>query len=524
MLLAGDSANVSTPGVRAWPMYLACAISTLLLFGLSLLIDDTVNKDGIDYLYAAHEWLSGNNKSALEFRTEWLFYGQIALLTKYTGLSLLTSAFLLSLSCQTALACGYMAVVRALGGDARVQWIGLIVFVSLIALNEMRPHILRGFGFWAAQLWALWAVIQLTRTGLWRYAFAWLGCSAVALVFRVEGVVYLAGTAVLAPLVVHGRGRWQLICISFMLGVLAVASVGWLELRPPDPAGADRLSPIARLHRELGFADQVAAGLEVQKERIRDAMPNIWARDTASHMLIGGLLFHVLVILLTATHGLLLIIALAAARHKGTTDPVGDRLIAAWFAIGILVALYTVASRFFVTDRYLFMPALLLCVPLPFMLNEILSRYRNREERSQANWRTHLLVGMICIIPVLSIAKPIVKNSNDKMYIREAAGWVKKTLPASSTIYYNDSQVAFYAGDYNNHSFLHSFQSLDQIREQAYEYAVLLNKKGTGLSEAQLSVNGQHLEAIFKTVNRRGHVVAVYRLAEAAEKTKNESP
>ncbi len=504
--------HIKTSGIRLtkgpW-LYPGCILISLLLFAASLYTDDIINDDGMDYIYAAYEYSSGDTAAARSFRPEQLFYSQFAVLSKYTGWSLLQSAYLLSLLAQTALMCGFLAVVRCLGGSATTQLLALMVIASMIHFNELRPHIIKGFGFWACQVWAIWAIINFALDKRWRYLLGWAGLSIVSMLFRIEGIVYLAGMAIVIPLVIKAapRKRFLLCAATALVGCLTIVSVNQLYFQQGNE---QRISPSIKLKAEFDRATGIIDTIDQQKELIRDTMPNKWARNSASHFLIGGLIFEVGITLLYTTNGLLLILVLVYGKTSIFPKTISHKLIAGYFMIGLVISFYTVASRFFITDRYLFLPALLLCIPLPFLLKRILS-----VQNDQSWGRRYILRGAIFVIPVLAILIPILKDNNQKAYIPEAAQWVKANLPTTDNIYYNDQKLAFYSGDYANRSFQYPEVSIKTLRNKNYRYAVIHTEKSKPQKLTTSLANNKSIQRVRRINGQQGGMVDIYKMPVA---------
>ncbi len=521
-----NQASLSAPiNVDRLSLYGLCVVVSTALFLLFCYIDDIINDDGINYIYAAYEYINGNTVGALAFRPELTFYGQFALLSEYTGLSLNHAAYSLSLLSQIALMCGFLAVTRALGASTSVQILAIVVMASMSSLNHLRPHIIKGFGFWASQLWALWAIIEYTHSKRWRYLLLWLGFSVAAISFRIEAVVYIVGIALLAPIVLTGAARKRfavfalvILCCALVLGLLGrfyFAPVNNDTDNPPDYAAYNDVnnntynnvfSPTLRFAQELDRARQLQEGITRQKTLIRASMPNKWAEKATSDMIIGGLLFHVAITLLDTTNILFLILVVLFATVRPLPRTADVKLIAGYFSIGILIALYTVASRFFVDSRYVFMPALLLCIPLPFWLDRLWFHTRGSHRA------TALARAAIIIIPVLSIVEPVIRDGNDKAYIVSAGSWIRKHVPPSSRVYYNDQKLAFYGGDYSNQSFRIPGESLTELSHQNYQYVVIHTDK-VGLTPRLVSVDSESkLELAHSDVGPKNTRVDIYKV------------
>lgn len=489
-------------------LYLLCALVSIILFATSMYVDDIMNNDGMDYIYAAHEYMAGDPVRALSFRPEKYFSQQFVILSQVTSLPLKYSAFTFSVLSQIALMCGFLAVIRALNGSTTVQILAIVVIASMSDFNELRPHIIRGFSFWASQLWALWAIILFAASARWRYLLLWATLSTISILFRTEAIVYFIGIAALIPLVIDGIARKRfLIFAGVTLGtILLIGSFHYFYKHNLDNP---TFTPSAKLQMEVSKAAKMATMLNQQKELIRETMPNEWARGTASHMLIGGLLFHALQTLLNTTNYLLLLFVLLFSKVKLSLKKPSDKLIMGYFTIGVLIIFYTVASRFFVTNRYVFMPALLLCIPIPFLLNQILL-----QKIDMSKIRYNLLCVAMFILPFLVVIEPVVRDDDKKLYIRTAATWIGDKLPASAKIYYNDKDIAFYVDDYSEQSFLRPTDSLVELHRQHYQYAVIHSKR-LGIKELhQPTPRKGEPQIVYSDISPKGYTINIYKIQE----------
>ena len=494
-------------------LYLLCALLSILLFSYALHIDDILNDDGMDYIFAAHDYRSGQFESARTFRPEQAFYAQIAIVAEYTGLGTVHAAYGLGLVAQIALMCGFLALIRVLGGGWTTQLLGILVFASLYHLNEFRPHILKGFAFWACQTWALWALIRYVQSARLWWLLAWAALSLASLLYRIEGIAYVLGLLIAVPLIARGRARRRFLLLA-SLGVAAISVIvaGQLYYQGKSDPGAAvasvNFAPMARLKTELERGQTVIAGLEREKEHIRETLPNKWARDSASHFLIGGLLFQVIEVILSTSNLLLLLLALSVGRPTLLPRANSHKLIAVYFVIGVGVCLYSVASRFFVTERYAFFPALILCLPIPFLLAPLFAGGESLRRR-----RTLILRALVFVIPALVLLAPALKDDDEKVYIPEAGNWIGKNLPDQEKIYFNDRKIAFYAAAYSNRSFRMAEVSLDSLRQQGYDYAVIHSEEESPQSRHlgdALHTKTQHIRGFPGPKSKR---VDVYKLA-----------
>ena len=211
------------------------------------------------------------------------------------------------------------------------------------------------------------------------------------------------------------------------------------------------------------------------------------------------------------TSGALLILAISFGRPGFSLKQTNHTLIASYFVIGLAVSLYTVASRFFVSDRYIFLPALLLCIPIPFLFNKILTnKTRSWHYRS-------VLRSIIFLTPAALILIPILSDTNKKIHIRDTAQWVNENLSPQEDIYYNDQKLAFYSGDYANQSFQLQDVSFQKLYQSGYRYAVINNKKPRLLTGPESLANDKGLELLYSQSGPRNANVSVYKLLNPGE-------
>ena len=489
---------------------LSCVLSALLFCAFAT-TNDLLNDDGINYIYAAHALAEGLPEQAKSYRPETLFYRQITLLASLTNLELYTSAQLLSLFWQAALACGFIAIVRSFDASLQSQIIALAVFFSMASLNHLRPDIIRGFGFWALQLWAVWAGLAFIKNKTWWFALLWLGFSVASVIYRTEGIVYLLLIPFAALFGASYRDQGNALK-SLKLGsaILLGSAFLWLLLSPElQPASAE-LTPTAgfsshdKLRHELTTLRLAASNFEQLKDAISAQMPNKWAQRSINDVLIGGFIFHVLLTLLKASNMPLMALSLYrnGVKRPFFSDP-RHQLLASYLLIGVMVGLLSVYNKYFVSQRYLMLTAILISVPIALVLSHTYQRYANSALTSARLWKCALFA-----LPLLACLYPLSRQHDDKLYIQAAGEWVKTHLDDGQKIYFNSQKVAFYSDDYTNDSFKSAFQGMPSLLQEGYQYAVLYETGGAAIALQQQPP----VQALKTFHNRRGRSVKIYQL------------
>ncbi len=494
---------------------LSCVLSMVLFFVYNA-TDSILNDDGINYIYAAHSIAEGLPEQAKSYRPETIFYSQITFIATLTGLDLYPSAQLLSLFWQVLLACGFITIIRSFDTSMQSQLIALAVFFSMMSLNDLRPDIIRGFGFWALQLWAVWAGLKFIKSKLWRFALLWLCLSGISIVYRAEGLVYFALIPILILLNTDVTGKFTakkgLKTASL---IIIVSGVIWFVFMPeskPPPGNTpgftqlQSLSATDKLQRELTTFKLTASNFDQLKTDIAKIMPSKWAQRSVNDLLIGGFIFHVLLILIKTTNTPLMVLSLYRGKFKRPffNDP-RHKLLASYILVGILVGLMTVYNKYFLSTRYIMLTSILFGIPITLVLSRSYSRFITSRQVRARLWRYALFS-----LPLLACIYPLSRQGDNKLYIREASQWVKTHLKDEQIIYFNDQKVAFYTTDYANDSFKKQVDDLQDLLREGYQYAVLYEGKATAdQPRLQKSLEEYRLKTF---QNNRGRSVNVYKL------------
>lgn len=451
------------------PYFIVVFVSSLL-FSLSIYNDDILNDDGIDYIYAAYEYSIGNFEKAQSYRPETLFFSQLAILSKLTGLPLKSTAFILSALTQLIMGCGLIAITRSLGAPKTTQLMAILAFASISSLNELRPHILRGFGYWACQLWAIWAFIIFIQTKKIRFILLWLSLVLISIIYRHEGILYLVLIPFFAILIFNFSLKTRLIYFLSIIFITTIFIGGYAYTIEGNLLTKSEPSTFFKLNEELKRLVSIKTSFDAQKEKLKEIMPNKWARATANDLLIGGLLFHLLKTLILATN--IVVFSLAAYKisiSKNWWDTPIKRLLNLYFGIGILIGLLSVFTRYFIGERYVMISAILCCIPASLMLADIFDSLK----KHQLNSTKKIIYSAIFIVLAASIAHPLFSTEKKKLYFREAGSWIKKNIGSNANTYINEQKIAFYTDSYHNDSFKQPLPSMQDIKDKTFEYLIL---------------------------------------------------
>jgi len=419
---------------------LAALIVSLLLSLAAIYMDPVVNNDGILYIEAADHFRSGDWAAGFSLY-KWPFYSLvIAAAGAVPGIAGGHAAYATNAVLYVVLVLGFVALVRAMGGQGRVLWLALAVALLHPVLNEYRPFIIRDVGYWACYLWSLAYFFTYLRTGHRRLLLFWALFSLFAFLFRVEGVLLIT---LLPALLLAGRlhGRQRLSALAAAFGIAALILGGaplWQYVSEVDITRQSLAS------NPLGHVIQSwnARGSEIldRLHVLQREFPGISSNVTAFAAYFSTVLFLIL-FELVRTLGVVFsgLVVFGLARYAGFF-PEGLRNWW-WLIAGIqgLLVFQFAFSNFFLAERYTAGLALTLLVVVPFCLDRLLSRWRGSGVR--VPWP-----GAVLILLLLVEAGDGIDVRTDKLYLKEAGLWLRRNADSHDTIYSNSRILVYYSG------------------------------------------------------------------------------
>jgi len=145
-------------------IYWCVAIFSGLLSLYRITTRDLINGDGIVYIDLARTFLNEGLSSAIDIY-HWAFYSiLIGLVHRITGLGFEDSASLLNMFFMVIVCVVFVRIYEEISGrEARIQ-VAAILILALPVLNDYREFVIRGYGFWAFMLLALFYFIRYSRS------------------------------------------------------------------------------------------------------------------------------------------------------------------------------------------------------------------------------------------------------------------------------------------------------------------------------------------------------------------------
>ncbi len=503
---------ISTRGI-----YLIAGFISLVISFWMCSQQSVINTDAICYLLSANEVGKAGVSAAMHLcgQASWPFYSALVYaFSKFSFLSLTTSAYVLNGILTLISVLAFMAIVEKLGGSRRVMWLAAFVILSAHQFNAVRQYIVRDHGFWAFYLLSILFLLSFLKEHSWKNALGFSGSLAVAALFRIEGAVFLAILPLLA-FVIHGS--WRVRVLQFLklnsLSIAAVIALAVWVIAHPEKS-------LAKLGRAPELWNQTLHGFSLVAEHFRAAktaliqhvLPEEAARDAGmvwSAVLIGLYFANIIDILSFAATALVIY-----AWWSGVTAQFSRSakwVLGSYVAINLVVLAFFFAERLFFSKRYLIALVLVLLLWVPFALDKLL---RAPDVKRRYVGYFAMLVLFASSLGVLTI------SGASKTFVRDAGGWAAANIPATARFYTNDIQVAYYSQHYGNDIFVlmrenHDINAALQSQLQQYEYAALRTGKNRDSRLVDM-MNEAHAPIVQTFANQSGDQVIIYKIPQQA--------
>ena len=419
-----------------WLVFIAISVSLLLSFW-AINADDILNNDGVEYLKSSRAMLQGDWAVAIE-TYKWPFYSAlIALVSSISGLTLTASAHTVNAVAYVWLMLAFVAMVQLLGGKRSTLWFALLVILAFPMLNKYRPYLIRDPAFLALFLSACYYFFLYLKTGRRRDNAIAIGFFLAAALFRLEGLVYLllAQSYLFGQQLGDTRKRWLYMTMLATTALLLLVFMSWWLFSSTDELGYASIftRPVDFMQAAWG---QILQPIEYRLEVIEKHILVGFSRSYSVLVLFMSAFSMVFVQVLHASYYLYFALWFLAWR-RGLLFPQAA-LYRPWefLVLTSFVILFSfVVAQWFLTTRYALPVVVLLLLAVPFWLNDAFAAPKSNGRR-WAFWLAILLI-------VLSGFKSL-DISTRKHYLKEAAVWMQKNIPADASIYTNNRILAHY--------------------------------------------------------------------------------
>jgi hypothetical protein len=491
-------------------VYWGVAIASGLLSLYRIATRDLINGDGIRYIDIAKAFLSEGVNGAFALY-HWPFYGiLIGLVHRFTGLSFENSASLLNTLFLVLVCVVFVRIYEEVSSKHARIWVAALLILALPLLNDYRDFVIRGYGFWAFMLLAIFCFIQYSRSPDLKSALTWQLSIAVAILFRVEGIVFL----VLAPfffLFIAGERRRILSHIARLNGLfISLAAVALMFMlvsgalvMPSSMEIPNRLSYVSP-SALLGAVDN-EAGMMFARNRFMSSV------DDARLILASGVMVLVLVEVLSNI-GLPFLAVWGYGVHRKWLQLTRESLIVVFFAaIGFCTLIPVAGNFFFISSRHTVFTVLLISL-ITFQYVDYL--LRELSSRQQHKWHTAAWVIILALF-----LDGVISGGTSKKNIRVAGKWLKTEMAAEGRIACNEARLEFYSDQRCKLVAISKTDPVDVINElkkEGYTYFLLwIHRKNEKLRSAVES--DTELVFIKEFLNRKGSSVRLYSVQQGRQ-------
>ena len=490
------------------------ALASLALSAWCVFIGNVLNNDGVLYLRAAELLTRGEWHAAVAIY-KWPFYSAlVALVHQLTGLSFEHAGYTLSAALTALTVVMFISLVREVGGNGKVVVFAAAVILLHHSLNTYRPYVLRDPGYLAFYLTSLLMFIKDLKQPKWSRTLAWVGAMAAAMLFRIEGVVFLVALPFyrLWQQATRPSARFALITLFMGGAFIALSALAWWRagtLAIPDSSGlVDAWAAVLQ-----SLWQQVTALAATKINLIAGAFSDGYSRDFAYAAFAAAVVL-ILVREILASLTPLYAVLTGHAVYRRLIFPVpGVTPLWYWLIAVHLVILTTIVFVYgFLTGRFPLALSLTLMLAVPFSVASLYDAWRRREtDRRKASW----LFPLVCVLALLSTLGVLVSPTS-KGHIRQAGLWLRDHTSPSATVLSNDPVLLYYTGRIGHES--HARYSLDDmlalVKSDArfrYDYLALRLRERHAGDEALL-IRTIGSEPIMRFANNDGGRVLIFRL------------
>ncbi len=427
---------------------LLAIVGSMLISIWANIVDDVVNNDGIEYIKSAQNFLDGRWSEAVQ-TFKWPFYAALmAIVSKVTFLELEIAAHLIDAIAFVWLTIAFLAVVGLLGGRRGELGFALLIILALPVLNKIRPYLIRDPAF-----------LALFMTGCYYY-FAYflqqkkqqkkqqnmlaVGFFALSALFRIEGLIFLVMSQIYLIAAATGRksAPWLAMGLTLVLMIIMLVLLSWWNFVPDG-----KLTYMSIFNEPLHFLETVWLQLiEQLDKRIHAIQTKVLAGYSRSYAMAVLLWSAATIVFFELMHALYYIyfgLFVVAVGRRGNVFP-QTTLMKPWrFLLGVALSILFafVIVQWFLSDRYPLAAAVLMLLPVPFLLAKWMRSTKLGAASKKSKVAYLVVVSLICLAGLKSL-----DLGTKKHYLKSAGKWLAHNTAADATVFTNNRIVAHYYG------------------------------------------------------------------------------
>lgn len=444
-----------------------------------------VTDDSIIYFEAAKLFATGQWRQGFELY-DWPLYPILLMVVhKLTGLTIEQAAQIWNVFFFSLTTLGSLAFIWLAGGDRRTIVYGAaLLFSSAYIVGDVLPMLLRDEGFWAFFIISLGFLLRFYRTYEFKWALSWQVCICIAMLFRIEALVFL----LLTPLYVFCSdafdwkrkllqySKTQVLSLSaFVVLILLLTLSSSLQ-----PADLGRIQEFFTILPKL--YTQITQGLIHKSQQMGEIVLGKYLDDFGL-LGISLTLICITLIKVAGSAGLPAILSLALPQ-KGKFHGLHDdayKLILWVMAIGAINALVMIMTTFILSGRYVISLAFMVLMMAAFALSNLRNRLSMKDRKPLLQ---QVIFAFIVLLMVVNLIKNIMPPKKDHNFEQLAVAWMKEKHASQNSIFLNSAKLRYYAGlpyTYGPDPWSYTLHAIQNNSIHGYDYLVL-------------SLNGKNIE------------------------------
>jgi hypothetical protein len=426
-------------------------ILLLTLTGILLAVETNyiqhgwINNDSVLYFEAAQRAVAKDWQGMMQI-FPWPFFSLfIAGLHQLTGFSIHLSAQILNTAFFGIATFSFLSLVRESGGNnPEIAAGAILLFSSSYIVGDILPMLIRDQGFWAFFLLSILFFVRYTIQQRWQDALWWQAAMMLALLFRVEAIVYLFSLPLLLLGLKGKPFKQRLIAFIQASSLTLIALVMLTVVLLTTHIGIEKLGRL----KEVFSTDIYQQITQKLFERAEIMGSQVLGEYLDEFGLTGLLLTFMYVMLKKTVFSTGIITTALAALTLRKTSPILDKkalhVVVGVMTISLVIMFLIITKVFVLSSRYIIPLSFMLMLLAAFSLGQILSHLH--QKTIAKSWKKILLILILGLMGLTTI-KNILPKPAGYTYEQEAARWLRQENSRHEAVYFDSARLRYYAGE-----------------------------------------------------------------------------
>lgn len=486
-------------------IYAVTAVLSLILSLYATITDDLVNVDGLLYFEAAQAYIDGGISAASQLFGLPLFPILIAKLHTLLGIDLHIAAYAINITFFATISTTFVLLYAEITQSKSLSWIPAIFILTIPTVNGYREYIIRDPGFWALMLIGLLFFIKYTSKLKHKDAVLWQAFSALATLFRIEGIAFIT----LAPLYFFIEPQFRTKAFSHIFRtnwIFILAALCILIAFRTDIQEIFSASQSWNTHLSYMQPTSLFTRISDMADKVKELMPHLSSKSEALLIISMGILSLVIIKIITNAHVVYVAItSYGIAKWPLRLTP--QSMVVLYFAaISFITLLVIAGNQFFLSSRY--------TVFIVLLLSLITCQYFSYFFHTSIRNHNRLAITASCIFLIALFLDNNISTGASKANLKIASRWFSENISESAKIACNEPRFVYYSGNrciyssnFSNRIRKHTLRTL----AAEYDYLVLWVKRNDTAMNLALQ-NTRLVTLIQSFANKKGDEARIYQL------------